>query len=523
MPRKAKPTFITELPLVASRAHDAVMVSRFEAARRLNNAVLGDGLKALALMRQSKAWTTAKSMPKGEPKSAVRDARNAAFKACNLHFGFTQYALQAVATEHKNAAGFDNRLGAHETQKIASRIFASLQEYAFGKRGRPRFKGKHRPLHSMEGKSNAAGPRWHADTATVSWGKGFVMPVAIPAKTKDPYLHACLAAKTKYCRIVWRMEGSKRRWFVQLVQDGVAPAKYEFLSSGQVVGLDIGPSTVAIVGDDAVGLERFAPSVEQPWKQMRVLQRAQDRSQRAMNPGKYAEDGTIKRGPKRWAKSSHYARRQNKLADLERCLAAARKRDHGELANKILGLGNLVQIEKVSYKGFQKNFGRSAKVRASGMFVSLLTRKAESAGAKVVELNTWALKMSQYDHKTGVCTKKPLSQRWHTLGKSNTLVQRDCYSAFLAKNVIENQHKPSQLQVDWAAAEPLLRRAGLCLEQSGSGKRLPTVEFKPLPSDRIARRKRFLRGHAQDAVTGAARSLREPAYPSQSAFRTPGL
>lgn len=303
----------------------------------------------------------------------------------------------------------------------------------------------------------------------------------------------------------------------------MAPAKYEFLSSGQVVGLDIGRSAVAIVGDDAVGLEKFAPSVEQPWKQMRVLQRAQDRSRRAMNPGNFGEDGTIKRGPKRWAKSGHYERRQHKLADLERCLAGARERDHGELANKILGLGNLVQIEKLSYKGLQKNFGRSAKVRASGMFVSLLTRKAESAGGKVVELNTWTLKMSQYDHQTGVCTKKPLSQRWHTLGKSNTLVQRDCYSAFLAKNVIENQHKPSQLREDWAAAEPLLRRAGLCLEQSKSGERnrSPTVEFKPLPSDQIARRRRFVRSHARDAVAGAARSLREPANASQSAFRTP--
>jgi len=54
--------------MVASRAHDAVMVNRFKAARRLNNAVLGDGLEALALMRESKAWTTAKSMQKGEPK-----------------------------------------------------------------------------------------------------------------------------------------------------------------------------------------------------------------------------------------------------------------------------------------------------------------------------------------------------------------------------------------------------------------------------------------------------------------------
>jgi hypothetical protein len=525
MARAPKPTFITELPMVASRAHDAVMLDRFEAARRLNNAVLGDGLKALALMRESKAWAAAKAMPKGEAKSAARNARNEAFKACNLKYGFTQYALQALATAHKNAAGFENRIGAHETQKIASRVFASLQEYAFGKRGRPRFKGKDRPLHSMEGKSNAAGPRWHAYTATVSWGKGFVLPVVMPTKSKDPYIHACLQAKTKYCRIVWRMEGAKRRWFVQLVQDGAAPAKYEFLSSGQVVGLDIGPSTVAIVCDDAVGLERFAPSVEQPWKAMRVLQRAQDRSRRAMNPDNFNADGTAKKGPKRWAKSGHYERRQHKLADLERCLAAARKRDHGELANKILGLGNLVQIEKLSYKGFQKNFGRSAKVRASGMFVSLLTRKAESAGAKVVELNTWKLKMSQYDHITEVCTKKPLKQRWHTLGKSNTLVQRDCYSAFLAKNVIENQHKPSHLREDWATAELLLRRAGLCVEQSGSGERLrfPTVEFKPLPSDRIARRKRFVRGHAWDVVAAAARSMREPANPYQSASRTPWL
>jgi hypothetical protein len=159
------------------------------------------------------------------------------------------------------------------------------------------------------------------------------------------------------------------------------------------------------------------------------------------------------------------------------------------------------------------------------MFVSLLTRKAESAGGKVVELNTWKLKMSQYDHINEVCTKKPLKQRWHTLGDSNTLVQRDCYSAFLAKNVIENQHEPSRLRENWATAELLLRRAGLCVEQSGSGERLrfPTVEFKPLPSDRIARRKRFVRGHARDVVTEAARSMREPANPSQPASRTPCL
>ena len=125
MPRPKKPTFIAELPLVVSLAQGAVMWDRFEAARRLYNAVLGDALKVLALMRESKAWAAAKDMPKGESMSKVREARNAAFKQCNVHFGFTEYALHAVATAHKNAAGFGDRLGAHETQKIASRVFVS--------------------------------------------------------------------------------------------------------------------------------------------------------------------------------------------------------------------------------------------------------------------------------------------------------------------------------------------------------------------------------------------------------------
>lgn len=113
-------------------------------------------------------------------------------------------------------------------------------------------------------------------------------------------------------------------------------------------------------------LERFAPSVDQPWQEMRVLQRAQDRSRRAMNPQHYAENapktrrkradnGSVKKGPKRWAKSSRYTARQFKLQELERCLAAGRKRDHGELANKIVGLGTQVQTEKLSYKGWQKS------------------------------------------------------------------------------------------------------------------------------------------------------------------------
>lgn len=502
-------SFILELPLVVQLADDRVMFGRLESGRRLFNTVLDEALRRLDLMRQSKEWQAARLMPKGN-KDAISKARSAAFKLCNEHFSFSEYALHAFATKHKNAAGFSDRLGAHETQKVATRVWGAIQEYCFGARGRPRFKGRGRPLHSLEGKNNATGIRWNGDTGCVTWN-GLVLPVKLPSKLQDPYLHDALAEKTKYCRIVWRVEHGIRRWFVQLIQLGRAPAKYTFYAQGQIVGLDIGPSTIAIVGDDAIGIEKFAASIVQSWKEIKRLQRAQDRSRRATNPENYNANKTVKKGAKKWEKSPRYQSRQIKLANKERCLAKGRDRDHGELCNKILGLGNVIQTETLSYKSFQKNFGRSVKVRAPGAFVTKLIRKAESAGGKVEELNTRRLRMSQYDHITEQCVKKPLSQRWHRLGGGNELVQRDCYSAFLAKNVIEGEHNSSMLDTSWTTAEPLLRRAGLCLKESASGMPSgnPTVL---LPSERIARQRRFVRGLSRDAV--AAR--REPGDPSHA-------
>jgi len=314
MAKSSTPSFILELPLVVQPEQARVLIGRFEAGRRLFNATLNDALKTLDLMRQSKLWQAARLLP------LKSKDRNKAFSACNKQFEFTEYDIQSIATKHTNAAGFDDRMSANETQKIGTRVFNAVKEYALGKRGRPRFKGKNRPLHSLEGKNNVAGIRWDKSTATVSWGKGFVLPVILPTIAKDPYLHAALASETKYCRMVWRMENDKQRWFVQLVQKGNAPAKYEFLSSGQTVGLDIGPSTVAIVADDAVALEKFAPSVDQPWKEMRVLQRAQDRSRRDCNPDNFNADGTAKNSARKWIKSSRYVARQTRLSEVERKL-----------------------------------------------------------------------------------------------------------------------------------------------------------------------------------------------------------
>lgn len=501
MPKAKTPSFIFELPLTVATRDERVLLGRFEAGRRLYNVILQEALKRLALMRESKAWQAARAMPKGA-------ARTAAFNACAKAHQFSEYALHAVATQHKNAGGFADRMSANELQKLATRVWKSVSEYAYGQHGKPRFKGAHRPLHSLEGKNNEKGIRWQPETGFVIWN-GIYMPARLPNAWQDPYAAEALKAKTKYCRLVWRMEKGRRRWFVQLVQEGEPPQKYEFKAAGQVVGLDIGPSTIAIVADAAVALARFAPGVVEPAAEKRRIQRAMDRSRRASNPDNYEPNGKVKKGPRKWVRSARYSKLAARSAELERVMAATRKKEHGTLANQVLGLGNVIQTEKLSYKALQRLFGKSVKNRAPGAFIELLTRKAASAGGEVVALNTWHLKMSQYDHVSGTCTKKPLSQRWHPLGDGAVLVQRDCYSAFLAKCVMEGEHNPCQLDSSWPAAELLLRRVGLLREKPASGTAfaVPTVG---IPSELVARQKALVRGLNRDAVSHKAESPNAP-------------
>lgn len=512
MKRAKTDTFVLELPLVVVSSAERILLGRFESARRLYNAVLGEALKRQRLMRESKSWQKARLLKDQKERSA-------AFRKISSEYTFTSASLSAFGTTCKNGAKWNDRLGAHETQRIAERAFAAVEAFGFGKRGKPRFKGISRPLHSIEAKTNTSGIRWKAGTASIAWGD-INLPAMLAPAGKDDYQLEALCRNTKYCRVVWRMLHGTRRWYVQLMQEGMPPVKHE-INHGKEVGLDIGPSTIAVVAEDISELAAFCPTVKQPWKRMRKIQRAMDRSRRSTNPKCYNADGTWKKGKRQTVFSVGYNDLREELSDAERRLAAERKRSHGQLVNEILSHGTIIKSEKLSYKSFQKCYGRSVKVRAPGMFVSLLRRKAESAGGEIVDLHTWSLKMSQYDHPTQTYTKKPLSQRWHVLGDGSGIVQRDVYSAFLASCVVTNEkdhrHHPSHIESMWAAQESVLRRSGWCFNQpaSGSVQTFPTVK----PSERVVRHRELALDHGPDAVA----VTREPGDPKEFALRTPWL
>ena len=171
-----------------------------------------------------------------------------------------------------------------------------------------------------------------------------------------------------------------------------------------------------------------------------------NRKFRANNPEGYKKDYFVKKdkykkrkkgvsikGVRLRNRSKALKQTIEQVYDMFRRQAAHRKSLHGKLVNKILRVGSHIKTEKLSYKGWQKLFGSSIGLRAPGKFVENLRRKAENAGGRVEEVNTYKTKLSQVCH-CGQHQKKLLSERWH-ICSCGVKAQRDLCSAYLVNFV----------------------------------------------------------------------------------------
>jgi hypothetical protein len=113
MPRKHTASFILELPLKTDPADERAGAIIRHAGRNIGNAVLGEGLRRLDLMRESRAYRAARKMSRGEPRSPERKARANEFKRLFEGFGFTGYALQKFAQRCRDKYWIRGRLLGH--------------------------------------------------------------------------------------------------------------------------------------------------------------------------------------------------------------------------------------------------------------------------------------------------------------------------------------------------------------------------------------------------------------------------
>ena len=256
-----------------------------------------------------------------------------------------------------------------------------------------------------------------------------------------------------YVSLVCKKIRGKLRVYVHITIEGVSKPKQDRFGNVKhnkgkgIVGCDIGTQTFAYTTETKASLKNLAERgscIEVNERKERRIYRAMDRSRRAMNPDNYNEDGTIKKGKKKWTYSNRYKKLRTKHRELCRINATNRHLAINENVNELRRLGDIFVTEPKNAKKLQKRaktgkrkkrFGRSIKNRCPGYFQSQAKRKFRI----YVEVPN-DYKASQYDHTSDTYIKKSLSQRMYKL-QDGTMVQRDLYSSFLLYCIDLNTNK----------------------------------------------------------------------------------
>lgn len=445
--------FIVEFPLKTEKYQEDTLNKRFEIGRKIYNSLVNITQKRYKEMIKIKKYRNLISSLTGN-KNADKEIWKQINNICK-QYGMSEYSFYADVKNMQHH--YKKNIDSFTAQKIATTLWRSYDKLFFGNGKKVYFK-RYGELNSLEGKSNKTGIRLIDNT--IVW-KGLKIPVVIDYN--NYYEYQAMQCDICYNRIVRKYVRNKYKFYVQVVFKGNPPAKID-TETGEIkhcigdgdVGLDIGTRTIAISSQSDVKILELADRVQNIENQKQRLLKKMDRSRRSTNPNNYNEDGTIKKqGNKKviWNKSNHYIKYQNELKELYRKQADIRKYQHECLANYIVSLGNKVYVEKMNFAGLQrrakntekndkgkfkrkKRFGKSLANKAPSMLLTIINRKLGYFGERLIEIDTFNAKASQFNHFDGTYTKKILSQRWNEF--NGIKIQRDMYSAFLIMNIADD-------------------------------------------------------------------------------------
>ena len=389
-------TYTVEFELITTFQDRYIINKKMKVAKSIYNACLNECLKRLKAVKADKEYHTL-------VKTESSNQRNSRLKEIERYYGYSEYDLHSWVNQVKYH--FEGHLGINEVQKLATRAFKAVEKFHYGKAKKGYFKSFKDDM-SVENKSNKTGLR--IKDLKIIWGN-----LSIPFKVKknDKYAQLALLDKTKYVRVLRHEIRGKERFFVQLIQEGLPPKKHQISTVENRVGIDIGTSTVAVVSDNEVFMNELA-TIKTPYKKLRKLDRAMDRSRRSTNPQNYNDNGTVKKGYKKWNYSNRYLKLKYKRKELFRKIASIRKQNHEQTANFILSLGLDVRVETMRFQSLQKRakkttrnkkngkinkkkrFGKSIANYAPAMLLEIINRKLKYQNLDLKKIDTYSVKAS---------------------------------------------------------------------------------------------------------------------------------
>ena len=414
---------------------------KIKLANSIYNALLDESIKRLNKLQHDLTYKeTVKAYAVALKEENRRDIKAIGKKIGEIKgcYGYTEFSMHEYAAKVKHY--FNNKLGIDECQKLASRAFIAIEKVRKGEAKKVHFHHWYDDA-AIEGKSYNSMIKYCGNYC-IQMGKGNRFPLIL--KRKDGYAREALDHRIKYVRVVRKTIRGRKRYFAQIVLEGIPPRKktLQYGACDSKIGLDEGTSTIAIVSQTEVSLLELAPDVAIEERELRRLNRAIDRSKRVNNPQNYNDDETMKKGKLKWYKSKNCIKLESRRKELYRRSAWKRKCTHNKLANHIVSLGTDIRVEDMRIQSLakrarttkinppngriksKKRYGKVITSRAPAMLISAVDRKLGYIGLRVKKIDTRRVKASQYDHKADLFRKKCISDRWHIFD-DGTRIQRE--------------------------------------------------------------------------------------------------
>ena len=500
--------FVHEVPLVVDFLAETESHHRFEVARKLYNALLGEALARIRRVRhEMRRHNHVRVACKAEADAAIaenelhpnsddaRKIRKKAYAPYNAlrnpllqEHGCSRFALSSYGTKLSRDTPLwapKHAIGATVVQELVRRAWLTAEKHMLDPRIKCKFL-RHGEMRSVESMNEADAIRVVGDRVVWSGGKGgnvISMRMRLDRSGRDWVEYHARRAKVVKTRIVRRIIKGKLRYAAQIVLAG-EPVNRPWLTTipGNDVGIDLGLSIVAVDSDaeSAIySLTTVAPEqrAELAAKQRRT-NRALDRSRRATNPEKYDAKGRVlhrrahrrakadKTQRTRWTVSGAYKRLRGEYAEDSRVITERRKNATKTLVNHIATLGNVGVIENLSQKKWQQEYGKSTGF-APGEFTTALERRLYSLNGELHKIPAHVAKLSQYCIACGAYEKRNFAirvlerrQRCSSCGSDQNGVQADLVQSFLARHVrVEGTIDGSQAQKAWPSASTRLGAA----------------------------------------------------------------
>ena len=222
-------SYTLTLKLKTNKSDISALDKYFELSRKLYNALLGEGLKRLKSMRESKLYQQAR-------KETDKTKKRELFKQAELKYNYGKFALNKYSTSLRVNEFKD--IDANTVQALSARAIQTIDKLRFGNANKVNFI-RYNEIYSIEGLTNRQGIRFR--DGILYFNK---LALECVVRDNDEYAQLSLQDRVKYCRIVRRQKGNRNLYYIQLIMEGIPPKKRE-IGQGEV-GIDVGTRTIEI-------------------------------------------------------------------------------------------------------------------------------------------------------------------------------------------------------------------------------------------------------------------------------------